>query len=200
MKRINLICLALLMVFSTYSTVKACSRIGEISPQNLAKSATLIVRATAIKYDRPHTEEYWTTGEPESTVEFHVEEVLKGQDVPDKIILSGYLSEKDDFNDVPVPYNFVRPGGRSGSCFANTYKRGAQFLLFLGKKREGEGYTPNIDALAPVNEQLHSADDPWVIWVRNYLKELETDRKAGRGKEVVGAVLMRLFGILSSAI
>jgi hypothetical protein len=68
---------------------------------------------------------------------------------------------------MPVPYMFVRPLGRRGSCFANTYKEGAQFLLFLKKK--GDLYTPNISALGPTNEQLHSDTDAWLLWVRNHL-------------------------------
>jgi len=81
------------------------------------------------------------------------------------LILPGYLVDRDDFNDRPAPYTFVRPGGRAGSCFANPYRSGAQFLLFLKKTIAGE-LTVNWYALAPVNEQLHSDDDPWPLWVR----------------------------------
>jgi hypothetical protein len=68
---------------------------------------------------------------PDSTVEFRVAEVLKGEHVPNTLIIPGYLVDKDDFNDRPVPYDFIRPGGRAGSCIANRYKEGAEFLLFL---------------------------------------------------------------------
>jgi len=87
--------------------------------------------------------------------------------MPANIVLNGYLTDRDDFNDVPLPYRFVRPGGRAGSCFANSYKEGAQFLLFL--KRSGAGYTTNISALGPTNEQLQGPQDLWLKWVKAYL-------------------------------
>jgi len=61
--------------------------------------------------------------------------------LPSNLILPGYLVENDDFNDHAPPYNFVRPNGRRGSCFANSYRLGGQFLLLL-KKRSSE-YTVN---------------------------------------------------------
>lgn len=66
------------------------------------------------------------------------------------------------------PYTFVRRGGRAGSCIANTYKRGAEFLLMLAKT--DRGFTVNWYALGPVNEQLRSSEDPWLRWVRNEVK------------------------------
>jgi hypothetical protein len=109
-----------------------------------------------------------TTGVPDSVVRFKTVEVIKGQSIPSTLTLPGYLSERDDFNDHPPPYSFVRPGGRSGSCFANTYRRGAEFLLML--KRVGGDFTVNWYALGPVNEQLRSADDGWLTWVRREAK------------------------------
>src|SRR6185503_20371718 len=71
------------------------------------------------------------------------------------------------------PYRFVRPGGRSGSCFANSYKKGAQFLLFLKRSNfrpeTNTGFTINISALGPTNEQLRGPGDPWIEWVKAYL-------------------------------
>jgi hypothetical protein len=142
----------------------------------LFDNAEVIVRATAVGYNKPPDDpRFITTGEADSTIEFRIEEKLKGKDVPDTITLNGYLSDKDDFNEMPVPYMFVRPYGRRGSCFANTYKEGAQFLLFLKKTKDG--YTPNISALGPTNEQLHSDNDAWLVWVRDHLKSLEKIRK-----------------------
>jgi hypothetical protein len=34
------------------------------------------------------------------------------------------------------------------------------------KKRKDVELTVNWAALEPVNAQLHSADDPWVVWFR----------------------------------
>jgi hypothetical protein len=148
------------------SIVTACSRgypfrLGELF------SADLIVRATAVRYIASPDPNNTTTGVPESTVEFKIEETLWGIRVPEMIVLNGYLTDTDDFNDVPLPYRFVRPNGRSGSCFANSYKRGSQFLLFL--KRGGSVYTTNISALGPTNEQLRGPDDQWIKWVKAYL-------------------------------
>ena len=81
------------------------------------------------------------------------------------------MSNTDDFNETEIPYNFVRRGGRGGSCSAYEYKKDAEFLLFL-KKVDGK-YTVRWYALAPTNEQLHSSDDEWITWVRNYLKGLK---------------------------
>jgi hypothetical protein len=142
-------------------------RLGELF------SADLIVRATAIKYIVSPDPNARTTGVPESTVEFKTEERIWGIDVPEKIVLNGYLTDGDDFNDVPLPYRFVRPGGRSGSCYANSYKQGAQFLLFVKRSNftpdTNTGFTTHISALGPTNEQLRGPEDPWVKWVKAYL-------------------------------
>jgi hypothetical protein len=96
-------------------------------------------------------------------------ERIRGPEISE-LILPGYLVDRDDFNDQQPPYTFVRPGGRSGSCFANSYRSGGQFLLFLKKAKAGEP-TVNWYALAPVNEQLHSDDDPWLLWVRDHAQK-----------------------------
>lgn len=151
---------------------QACSRVRPFTLNELFDNAEVIVRATAVRYAKPPDDpRFSTTGKPDSTVEFRIEETLRGKDVPEGIVLNGYLSDKDDFNELLVPYMFVRPNGRSGSCFANTYKEGGQFLLFLKKTKDL--YTPNISGLGPTNEQLHSDQDPWLAWVRDHLKSLE---------------------------
>ncbi len=141
--------------------------------------AEYIVRATAVEYSQaPQNPGIHTTGVPDSKVSFRIEEVLKGESLKGTIELNGYLTDKDDFNDQPVPYNFVRRSGRAGSCFANTYKKGAQFLLFVKSSNNVNwpgvttDLTVDIDALAPVNEQLHSPDDPWVYYVKGLVEGL----------------------------
>jgi hypothetical protein len=142
-----------------------CQRSTQVSSVEMVNQADVIVRAIAEKYEvAPKNPNVVTTGIPDSTVQFHVLEVIRG-DARTDLILPGYLGNKDDFNDHPSPYNFVRPGGRAGSCFANTYRSGSQFLLLLKKQQSGE-LTVNWYALGPVNEQLHSMDDPWLLWVR----------------------------------
>ncbi|HSE22042.1 MAG TPA: hypothetical protein VLB68_10300 [Pyrinomonadaceae bacterium] len=174
----------------------ACSRIMPFTLGELFDNAEIIVRVTAVKYAKPPDDpNIITTGEPDSTIEFKVEEKLRGGDVPDTIVLYGYLSDRDDFNELPVPYMFVRPLGGRGSCFANTYKRGAQFLLFLKKTKDG--FTSNISALGPTNEQLRSDDDEWLIWVRNHLKSLEVKDKEAL---FMGDVPLWLNSVLATAI
>lgn len=157
--------------------VTAC-RAVPLSPTQLSTNADVIVRAIPVGYANAPEGIFRTTGMPTSTVEFKVEEVLKGENVPVTLVINGYLSEQDDFNDRPVPYDFIRPGGRAGSCIANSYKHGAEFLLFLKKKEEK--LSPYWAALTPVNEQLRSSDDLWLKWVRDYL---QTKKEEGRGDQ-----------------
>ena len=147
-------------VFST----EAYPCMARPSTAQMVNDADFIVRAAALEYvSRPSDPRIWTTGTPDSTIRFQILEIIRGPVISD-LILPGYLVDKDDFNDRPSPYDFVRPNGRSGSCFANSYRSGAQFLLFL-KKTEAGTFTVNWSALAPVNEQLHSDSDPWLLWV-----------------------------------
>ena len=84
--------------------------------------------------------------------------------MPD-LILRGVLVDRGDFNRGTSPYQSVRPSGLAGSCFAFFYRPGAQYLLMLKKDAKKE-QTVEWYPLAPVNEQLHSDDDPWLLWVR----------------------------------
>jgi len=161
---------ASVLVVCTAALALPCTIVGSISPNEMVRRADAIVRAVAVEYaTAPANPGALTTGVPDSVVRFKIAEVLKGKAVPQELLLPGYLSERDDFNDHKAPYTFVRPGGRSGSCFANSYRRGAEFLLVL--KNIGTSFTVNWYALGPVNEQLKSHDDPWLIWVRQELKK-----------------------------
>jgi hypothetical protein len=152
-------------VIATRSAVlSACSRIGPVDPEEMVTFADLIVRARAIDYNEAPASAGRTTGKAESTVHFRIEEVVKGRHAPTDLDVAGYLGGENDFNELPVPYHFVRRGGRRGSCFANTYRQGADYLLVL--KLVNNEYTPDWYTLGPTNEQLHSADDPWLKWVR----------------------------------
>ena len=143
----------------------ACSRILPFSSDELF-AADVIVRATAVTYVVAPEPNTMPMGEPMSAVEFKVEEVLKGDGVPDFVVLNASLSDRDDFNDGAVPYQFVRRNGRSGNCYASSYKEGAQFLLFL--RKSGNGFTSNISPLGPTNEQLRGPGDEWLRWVKQY--------------------------------
>jgi hypothetical protein len=96
-----------------------------------------------------------------------VVEVLKGPPVDGRFAIRGMLVDRADYNDREPPYDFVRRGGRSGNCFAYTYQRDGEYLLFL--RGANEVMTPYWSALAPVNEQIRSKDDPWITWVRGRL-------------------------------
>ena len=153
------------------NNVNACQRGGPVVLSYTCKISDYIIRARAVKYlKKPKVSYIYTTGVPDSKVQFKTLEILKGDSIS-SFSLNGFLNSKDDFNDMPVPYTFVRPGGRHGSCYANTYKKGAEYLLFI--KKTAEGFTVNIDPLAPVNEQLHSSKDPWVYYIKGLLKGIE---------------------------
>lgn len=149
----------------------SCSVSAIVSNVDLVRTADSVIRARAVDYAKaPRGPGISTTGLPDSEIRFKVMETVRGQQV-NNLLLHGYLVSSDDFNDKPSPYSFVRPGGRSGSCFANSYRRDGEYLLFL-KKTGQDGFTVNWAALAPVNEQLRSADDPWLIWVRQEAKKV----------------------------
>jgi len=142
------------------------------SPTELVAGADIIVRAVATDYQIPPANPSMRTGGvPDSVVSFKIVEVVRGTS-PLSLALHGYLVERDDFNDRGSPYTFVRPGGRAGSCFANSYKRGAEYLLFLKKSKDSSELTVNWAALAPVNEQLRNDHDPWLLWVRTQAKSV----------------------------
>jgi hypothetical protein len=167
------------LVFSAVFTgeASACSRLGEISNVAMVREANVIVRAIAQEYAVPPRAPEKLTGNSlyptkrgsdtrrivVPTIRFRVLETIRGT-VGSEVILPGVLVDTDDFNDRPVPYALVRKSG-GGSCFANSYRSGAQFLLLLKTTDAGE-LTANWYALGPVNEQLHADDDPWILWVR----------------------------------
>jgi hypothetical protein len=147
-----------------------CSTNREVSGVEIVKQADAIVRVSAVEYAiAPQNPNVFTNGEPDSRIRFKVLEVIRGQ-ISRELILPGSLVDEDDFNLRQPPYDIVRPNGLSGSCFANSYRSGGQFLLML-KKKQSRGYTVNWYALAPVNEQLHSINDPWLLWVREQAKK-----------------------------
>ena len=165
---------------------RACSRSTPFTFNELF-SGELIVRVTAVKYVVAPPAALLAgapISETPSTIQFRVDEWLGGAYIaegstepPKTIVLNGYLNDKDDFNDSPMPYTFVRSEGRKGNCFANTYNLVGQYLLFLkrgkdfGLKSIGNvfPYTPYWSALGPTNEQIKSGNDPWVWWVKVYL-------------------------------
>jgi len=129
--------------------------------RDTVKHADVIVHATALEYAVPPNTR--RTG----SIRFGVTEVIRGKPLRE-LILEGELVDRVDFNQSPPPYQGARPNA-GGSCWAWQYKTGAQYLLILEKERTG-GLTLERYPLAPVNEQLHSEDDPWLLWVRTQAK------------------------------
>jgi len=149
-----------------------CKTARSVSNVEMVREADAIVRASAENYTAPPKAPISSTGfdvESDSRIRFKVLEVVRGKVTVDQLVLPGVLVDTDDFNDYAPPYNGVRPDGRRGSCFASSYRSGGQFLLMLKKRSDGV-FTVNWYPLAPVNEQLHSADDPWLLWVRKQAK------------------------------
>lgn len=97
-------------------------------------------------------------------IEFEVREVLKGKGLLRVLRIPGHLTDRDDFNPGEVPYSVVRRSGLTGGCVSVEYKRGGEFLLFL--QTQNGALAPNWLIFAPLNEQLRSAEDPWLQWVR----------------------------------
>lgn len=142
--------------------------------RSLIPDAQLVVRARALRYGEG--QHYLVppdaTGLGEArAIEFEVLEVLRpdvGREPPRRLYIGGHLTDSDDFNPGPVPYVHVRREGQRGSCSASAYRTGGEFLLLLRRTKSGY-YTPYWAILAPVNEQVRGADDPWVHWISHQL-------------------------------
>ena len=162
------------------SPLAACSVPTPPDPGTMTSNSDLIVLGIVLEYaigPADGTEPMGTHKGPSTTVRFRIQQTLKGT-TQQTLELVGSLQPEDDFNDHTPPYQFVRPGGRDGSCWAYEYKQGASYLLFL-KQTDG-GYRVNWYPLGPVNEQVTGADDPWVWWVKGYLagKEIPENQEA----------------------
>ena len=131
----------------------------------IVRNADVILRATALGYAAP------PGSNGQGSIRFSVVEVIRGEPLTE-LILDGELVAWDDFNRRSSPYEVVRPNGLRGTCYAWQYRAGAQYLLILKKTAAG-GLTANWYALSPVNEQLHSSEDPWLLWVRARVKREE---------------------------
>jgi hypothetical protein len=152
-----------LAVIAAPNAAWACSATKIRGAEELVREADAIVRVRAAGYAKapPGDDRY---GPPSGVVGFDVLETLAGVGLPASVQLSGTLTGQDDFNDREPPYAFVRRAGRRGNCYAFEYRKGAEFLLFL--KKAPAGYTVDWAPLAAVNEQLHSDQDPWLLWTR----------------------------------
>lgn len=139
----------------------ACQTKRVVSPQELVAKADGIYLVRAEGYDASYSPAVQGSV---PRIRFSVLARLKGKE-PKALIAPGILVETDDPNDSPFPFDFVRPAGRRGMCFATEYKAGAAYLLLY---RAG---TPYWSRLAPTNEQVTGSADRWVVWVRNQVRE-----------------------------
>lgn len=183
MKIFTSFALVVFVVLFPVEQALACSVIESVTAKEGVHVAELILHVRALEYVSPPKDDWITTGPAPSTIRFQIVEVVKGKHEQKEIVLNGYLIDYNDWNDESVPYNFVRPDGRSGSCFANTYKKGGNFLLLLVKTK-ADKWTTSYWALGPVNEQirknarraplrwvplrwiLREKNDPWLAWVK----------------------------------
>jgi hypothetical protein len=153
----------------------SCKTAREVSNVVMIRESDAIVRVSAEDYAFAPKAPTSLTGinqDSYSRIRFKVLEVIRGKTIGE-LVLPGVLVDADDFNEFPPPYTEVRPDGRRGSCFASSYRSAAQYLLMLKQKPDG-GFTTDWYPLAPVNEQLHSSNDPWLLWVRKEAKAHDT--------------------------
>jgi hypothetical protein len=146
------------------------------SAASLVRNAEVIVRVRAegLSLTPGVTDNFDSSG---TQVRFAVLELLKGRLSTATIAFNGSLTDRDDRNDRPVPYDFIRPGGRGGNCFALEYRAGAEYLLFLRHAEhpsfaQAKELTPYWAPLSPTNEQLFGgASDDWFVWVSQALRK-----------------------------
>lgn len=154
-----------------------CSVVGPLpSADSLVRKAEVIARVRAESLSSEPGRAGIMAGSS-TQVRFAVLELLKGRLPSPTIDFNGSLMDRDDPNDHPVPYNFIRPGGRSGNCFALAYRVGAEYLLLL-RRADHPSYaqpndvTPYWAPLSPTNEQLlGGASDAWFVWVSQEVRK-----------------------------
>ena len=160
----KLTAMALVALMVCAADAYPCKTSRRVSSVDMVLEADAIARVTAEGYTVAPRVSTSPMGRLDvQRIRFKVLEVIRGK-VPADLFLDGVLVDADDFNDETSPYNSVRSEGKRGSCFAGSYRTGAQFLLLL--KKRGSDFTVDWYPLAPVNEQLRSVNDPWLLWVR----------------------------------
>jgi hypothetical protein len=161
--------LAVLISCGFVNEALPCSVVGRLpSPGELVDLASIIVHVRAVGVSDNPERDSWGS-KSHTLVDFEVVDVLKGW-ISDRVIsFEGGIASRDDFNDGPVPYRSVRPGGRSGSCYALNYRLGSHYLLLLRESevagRKEVSLTPYWSPLRPVNEQIRGPSDQWLYWV-----------------------------------
>ena len=155
---------AIALSLAVASSAHPCTRTTPVSVVDMVAQADAVVRAKAM----PAADGAKAAGSVENAgvVRFDVLDIVKGDRQLSTLVLPGSLVEGDDFNDHAPPYRVVRPSGRTGTCYSDEYRAGAEYLLVLKQSTDSSRWTTRWYALGPVNEQLTGADDPWLRWVR----------------------------------
>lgn len=146
-------------IFWLVAIASPCSTDSNPADRHKLFTAELIVRVVAEEYAVPPS---FRVAPPEGLIRFKVLETIKGPLMP-TVALPGELVGKDMFSPEKPPY--TRAAHAGGTCFSSFYSVGGQYLLFLNTNEAGH-FTANWFPVAPINEQLHSDKDPWLLWVR----------------------------------
>jgi hypothetical protein len=148
---------ALLVLLLAGFPVRACTVKEILQPQLLVEQAQGIYHVKAVGYVVPLQELPRGQG---PKVRFTLLGVIKGLAPKGQLQFSGVLVQTDDRNDQTAPYDFVRPAGRHGMCFATEYRAGAEYLMLIKRG------TPYWARLSPTNEQVFGPSDAWLRWVK----------------------------------
>ena len=149
--------LALLVLLLAGIPARACTVKEILQPQLLVAQAHAIYHVKAVGYVVPLQQ--LPRGQSPKVL-FTLLGAIKGAAPKEPLEFAGILVQADDRNDQTVPYDFVRPAGRHGMCFATEYRAGAEYLMFI------KGGTPYWARLAPINEQVFGPTDAWLKWVK----------------------------------
>jgi hypothetical protein len=170
------VCFVIVCSLTSTRTASSCSVVSlpgtPVTAQDWVRAASVIVRVRAATNHAvvppPGSGGFGADGVPLAFIDFAILEVLKGQISETPVRLPGFLVDRDRFNKYPVPYAM---SGDGVSCNSDFYKPGAEYLLILFRTSSG-AYSAR-SALAPLNEQLHGPDDPWLRWVREEVGKLQ---------------------------
>jgi hypothetical protein len=165
---------AILALAMGSTTALACSPDRINSPQQLVEQSDAIYRLRPLAFAEPlkvDPQRFYPW--PTTQIRFRVVGVAKGP-ARTSVVLPGSFAEDRDPNDHGPPYRFVRKGGRGGNCYATSYLKGQEYLVFL---KAGSAYW---SPLAPTTEEISGPRDPWLVWVIDHLKPT---RQAPQGKD-----------------
>ena len=152
------------LVLGVASSSSPCTRTTPVSVVEMLGQADAIVRGKAVS--AADSTESAGAVDRARRVRVEVLEIIKGDRQLKSLVVPGRLVDHDDFNDHAPPYRVVRPSGRTGTCYTDEYRAGAEYLLALKRTPDSMGWTTKWYALGPVNEQLTGPDDSWLRWVR----------------------------------